>query len=191
VLCGIGGSGKSQLALRYVKLYQQHYTAIIWVNASTAEHTIQSFDEVAERISSDWPPRDVPLVYKGSSNWRKVVSRLYCTRYTRWLLVIDSVDDLAQEKFRQYIPSCKYGSILVTSTQYQTADIFRMSRLEIDPLPVDDGRELLLTRSFGSVSNNDLPEDGNIRDHLMKFLLLTVQTTTLPPPSCVNSMVCH
>lgn len=183
MLYGIGGSGKSQLALRYVKLYQQQYTAIIWVNASTAEHTIQSFDEVAEKISSNWPPRDVPLVYKGSSNWRKVVSRLHCTRYTRWLLIIDSVDDITQEKFRQYVPSCKYGSILVTSTQYQAPDIFRMPRLEIDSLPVHDGRELLLMRSFGSVSNADLPEDGNILDHPMKFLLLTVQATILPPRS--------
>src|SRR5271163_4701870 len=52
VLCGIGGSGKTQLALRYIKQYQQLYTAVIWVDASTVEHTIQSFAETADMISS-------------------------------------------------------------------------------------------------------------------------------------------
>jgi len=149
--------------------YQQHYTAIIWINAFTAEHTIQSFDEVADMVSSNWPPRDVPLAYTGSSSWRKVISRLRSTRYTRWLLIIDSVDDLDQDKFRQYVPSCQYGSILVTSTQYRAPEVFRLSRLDVDPLPVNSGRELLLTRAFGSVLNADLSEDGKIRDRPRKI----------------------
>src|ERR1700728_3061559 len=78
VLCGIGGSGKTQLALRYIKQHQQLYTAVIWINASTAEHTIQSFAETAETVSN-WPFRDLPLTYSGSCNWRKVISRMRST----------------------------------------------------------------------------------------------------------------
>jgi hypothetical protein len=63
VLCGIGGSGKTQLALRYIEQHQQFYTAILWINASTVEHTKQSFAEVADIISSNWPSRDLPLTY--------------------------------------------------------------------------------------------------------------------------------
>lgn len=162
MLYGIGGSGKTQLALRYIKQYQQHYTAIIWINASTAEHTIQSFDEVADMFSSNWPSRDVPLAYRGSSNWRRVISRLRSTRYICWLLIIDSVDDLNQDEFRQYVPSCQYGSIIVTSTQYRAPEVLRPSRLEIDPLPVNSSHELLLTRAFGSILNANLSEEGEI-----------------------------
>lgn len=162
VLSGIGGSGKTQLALRYIKQYQQLYTAVIWINASTAEHTIQSFAETADMVSSNWPFRDLPLAYLGSCNWRKVITRMRSTRYTRWLLVIDGIDDLNQDNFKQYIPSCQFGSIIVTSTQSRAPEVFQLSRLDVDRLDLDSGRELLLTRAFGSISDADISEDGEI-----------------------------
>ena len=162
VLCGIGGSGKTQLALRYIKQYQQLYTAVIWIDASTAEHTIQSFAETADMISSKWPFRDLPLTYLGSCNWRKVIARIRSTRYTRWLFVIDGIDDLNQDNFKQYIPSCQFGSIMVTSTQSRAPEVFRLPRLDVDRLDLDSGRELLLTRSFGPISDADISEDGEI-----------------------------
>jgi hypothetical protein len=162
VLCGIGGSGKTQLALRYIKQHQQLYTAVIWINASTVEHTIQSFAEAADMISSNWPFRDLPLAYVGSCNWRRVITRMRSTCYTRWLLVIDGIDDLNQDNFKQYIPSCKFGSIIVTSTQNRAPEVFQLLRLDVDRLDLDSGRELLLTRAFGSISDADISEDGKI-----------------------------
>jgi hypothetical protein len=162
VFCGIGGAGKTQLALRYIKQYQQLYTAVIWINASTAEHTIQSFAETADMVSSNWPFRDLPLTYLGSCNWRKVITRMRSTRYTRWLLVIDGVDDLNQDNFKQYIPSCQFGSIIVTSTQSRAPEVFQLPRLNVDRLDPVSGRELLLTRNFGSISDANISEDGEI-----------------------------
>jgi hypothetical protein len=162
VLYGIGGSGKTQLALRYINQCQQFYSAIIWIDVTTAEHAIQSFDEAADMISSKWPPSDLPITYGGSANWRKVIARLRSTCYPRWLLVIDSVDDLDREDFAQYVPSCQYGSVIVTSTKYRAAEVFRLPPLEIDRLDLDSSRELLLTRASGSISNTKLSEDGRI-----------------------------
>jgi NB-ARC domain len=162
VVRGIGGSGKTQLALRYIKHYQQLYTAVIWINASTVEHTIQSFAETADMVSSNWPFRDLPLTYLGSRNWRKVIARICSTRYTRWLLVIDGIDDLNQDNFKQYIPSCQFGSIIVTTTQSRAPEVFQLPQLDVDCLDLDSGRELLLARTFGSISDADISEDGEI-----------------------------
>lgn len=159
VLCGIGGSGKTQLTLRYIEKHQQSYTAILWIDASTIEHTKQSFAMAADVISSNWP-RDLPLTYVGSSDWHKVIARLRSTCHTRWLLVMDSVDDLDQDNFRQYIPSCPYGSIIVTSTQNQAPEVFRLSRLEIDRLDLDSGRELLFARTSSSMVDANQFLDG-------------------------------
>lgn len=159
-LCGIGGSGKTQLALRYIEQHRQLYAAVIWINASSTQHTAQSFVEAADMISSYWPSRDCPLTYAGPSNWLKVVTRLRSTCYTRWLLIIDSVDDLNQDNFRQYIPSCNYGSIIVTSTQNQAPEVFRLLRLEVARLDPNSSRELLLTCAFGSIDNTPISEDG-------------------------------
>lgn len=160
VLCGIGGSGKTQLALRYVEQHQRLYTAIFWINASTVEHTKQSFAEATDIISSNWPSGDLPLKHAGSSNWQKVIGRLRSTCYTHWLLVIDSVDDLDQDNFRQYIPSCDYGSVMITSTQSQAPAVFRLLGLEVDRLDIDSSRELLFLRASRSIENVDISEDG-------------------------------
>lgn len=160
VLCGIGGSGKTQLVLRYIEDCRHHYTAILWINASTAEHTMQSFAAAADIVSSSWPSRDLPLPSTGSSKWHKVIARLRYTCHTRWLLVIDSIDDLDRDNFRQYIPTCNHGSVIATSTQSQAPEVLRLSRLEVDRLDLESSRELLFTCAFGSIENAKISEDG-------------------------------
>jgi hypothetical protein len=160
VLWGIGGSGKTQLALRYIKQHPQLYTAIIWIDASTAESTRQSFAEALNVILSNWPTRDLPIAYTGSSAWRKVIARLRSTCHTRWLLVIDSVDDLNRDDFAQYIPSCNYGSVIVTSTQSRAPEVFGLPELEVDSLELDCGCALLFARACSSIGSADVSEDG-------------------------------
>ncbi|OCL01570.1 hypothetical protein AOQ84DRAFT_230809, partial [Glonium stellatum] len=161
VLYGIGGSGKTQLTLRYIEAHRQNYKAIIWIDASTIERTNESFAEAASIISSGWPGRDLPLVYSSSSNWKKVVARLRSTRHRDWLLVIDSVDDLTQQNFIQYIPSCNYGSVIVTSTQSEAPDVFKLAKLEVDSLDSASGRKLLFARALSSTTEAEISEDDS------------------------------
>lgn len=156
VLCGIGGSGKTQLTLRFINEHKGLYSAFIWINALTIEHTKQSFSEVADMIASNWPARDLPMTYTGSSKWRKMITRLRTTRYSRWLLIIDSVDDLSLENYRQYIPSCNHGFIIVTSTQVQASEVFRMPRLDVDSLDSQSSSKLLIGGVFGPATEVDL-----------------------------------
>ena len=161
VLYGIGGSGKTQLTLRYIQKHKNEYPTIIWINASSSESTYQSFEDVANLFSQSWPARDVPNPYSGTENWAKVVSRLRSTLYTRWLLVIDSIDDLEQEQFRRYVPACSHGSVIITSTQYQCVDVFpSFTGIEVDALDLKSAQELLLNRAFGESRAKKLLEKG-------------------------------
>ncbi|KAK4161596.1 hypothetical protein QBC43DRAFT_243126 [Cladorrhinum sp. PSN259] len=118
LLYGIGGSGKTQLALRHIYQERDCYSAIVWVDASTRDHAISSIEEAAETMSSSWP-RDIPPLNSGRDikSLLRVTSRLRSTRYTDWLLVIDSADSLEEGELAEYIPACRYGSILITSTR--------------------------------------------------------------------------
>jgi hypothetical protein len=156
VLCGIGGSGKTQTTLRFITKHKELYSAFIWINALTVEHTKQSFSEAVDMIASNWPSRDLPMTYTGSSNWKKVITRLRTTRHSRWLLIIDSVDNLDLEDYRRYIPSCNHGSIVVTSTQIQASEVFRMPKLDVDSLDPQSGRNLLIAGVFGPAREVDL-----------------------------------
>ncbi|KXX73089.1 Ankyrin repeat domain-containing protein 50 [Madurella mycetomatis] len=64
LLYGMGGSGKTQLALRHIYQEQACYSAIVWVDASTRDHATSSLVEAAATISSSWPP-DVPSLHSG------------------------------------------------------------------------------------------------------------------------------
>jgi hypothetical protein len=156
VLCGIGGSGKTQTTLRFIMKHKELYSAFIWINALSIEHTKQSFSEAADMIASNWPPRDLPMTYTGPSNWQKVITRLRTTRYSRWLLIIDSVDNLDLEDYTRYIPSCNHGSVIITSTQLQASEVFRMPKLDVDSLDPQSSCKLLLARVFGPAREVDL-----------------------------------
>ncbi|KAL9094216.1 MAG: hypothetical protein Q9165_003356 [Trypethelium subeluteriae] len=171
LLYGIGGSGKTQLALRFIMEHAQLFSATIWINASTVEHTNQSFSEAAELIASEWPTNDLLSMSIGSENWKKVMSRLRTTRNSRWLLVIDSVDDLELENYARYKPSCEQGSIIVTSIQEQTAEVFRIERLQVEGLDVQSGSELLFSRSFDTSFCVDISsEDRQSASSIVKTL---------------------
>jgi hypothetical protein len=143
VLYGIGGSGKTQLAIRYIEQHQQLYSAIIWINASCKEQANESFTTAAEMIQSYWPADDLLPAFKNSDAIISVMSQLRLTQYSRWLLVIDSVDDVSRNNPKRYIPSCEHGSIIVTSTQRQTGYVLGLPSLEIDRLDLDSGCQLL------------------------------------------------
>ncbi len=52
VLYGIGGRGKSRIAEEYCRdRYSRGYHGVFWVNARTEETTIQSLQEIAERMT--------------------------------------------------------------------------------------------------------------------------------------------
>lgn len=54
VLCGMGGQGKTQLALEYCRQSQQIelYNSIVWINAASQISVTRSFEEVADHITS-------------------------------------------------------------------------------------------------------------------------------------------
>ena len=43
VLHGLGGIGKTQLAIAYARKHQQRYTAILWLNGNSWDTLVHSF----------------------------------------------------------------------------------------------------------------------------------------------------
>ena len=145
LLIGIGGSGKTQLALQHIELERGRYSAIVWIDAPTADHANRSFIETAAKMSTDWP-RDLPLPHHGrnTDSLLYVASRLRSTRHRNWLLVIDSADDISQDDLARYFPSCDYGSVLVTSTKRRVCRGFRpASTISVDGLDAPNSLAML------------------------------------------------
>ncbi|KAF6811199.1 hypothetical protein CSOJ01_05878 [Colletotrichum sojae] len=112
LLLGIGGSGKTQLALRHIKEEGRRYSAVIWVNASTAEYAAHDFQEAAFEISRS-SPRYMPVPQSQDIDaLSRVKAHLRSTAHRNWLLVIDSSEDTEQNELARYVPECAHGGLM-------------------------------------------------------------------------------
>ncbi|KAK5308775.1 hypothetical protein LTR93_012392, partial [Exophiala xenobiotica] len=94
VLHGLGGIGKTQLAIKYAIRHKEKYTAIFWLNANDEDSLKLSFRRMAQRILEDQEGRpstralasvdldgDLDHVVTAVTTW------LNLRRNTRWLMI--------------------------------------------------------------------------------------------------------
>jgi hypothetical protein len=55
ILHGLGGIGKTQLAIEYTRRYKEKYTAIFWLNANDENSLKLSFQDITQQILRDHP----------------------------------------------------------------------------------------------------------------------------------------
>lgn len=107
VLQGMGGQGKSQVALEYC--YRRKttlYSAIYWVDASSEDSTKESFCAISEEIKN---PADILHDVKRRVNF--VLQRL-SSWSIHWLLVFDNYDNPnAFPNIADFMPQNELGAI--------------------------------------------------------------------------------
>ncbi|KAK1830481.1 short-chain dehydrogenase [Podospora conica] len=119
-LCGLGGIGKSQIALEYCYRLRQSGipSSIFWVNAATVSRFEESFKQIADNCGLINP------IDSAASATALVQDWLQTRHKVPWLMVVDNADDEAsffREKMRhgktpsQSIPRCSHGSLLFTT----------------------------------------------------------------------------
>ncbi|GLW33018.1 FxSxx-COOH system tetratricopeptide repeat protein [Actinoplanes regularis] len=105
-LYGLGGAGKTQIALEFVHRFAADYDIVWWIPAEQPSLVRASLAELAEAL-------DLPA---GSTTAEAVDGVLDALRrgepYRRWLLVFDNADQ--PEEIRRYLPTGP-GHILITT----------------------------------------------------------------------------
>jgi tetratricopeptide (TPR) repeat protein len=122
-LFGLGGVGKSQVALEYSYRFMADYDLIWWMDAEQPDQIAVSLSELARRLG-------LPVGESVSDAADSAMNALRQGAPTsRWLLVFDNADD--PDTISQYLPNGP-GHILVTSrnqawndrTEAQRVDVF-------------------------------------------------------------------
>ena len=86
-LFGLGGIGKTQIALEFVYRSQTSYNRIYWISAMTQESLIYGYEEIGKRANVPISPDSRPIA---------VVAQVFVwlKRTPNWLLVVDNLDDI-------------------------------------------------------------------------------------------------
>jgi hypothetical protein len=143
VLHGLGGIGKTQLAVAYTKRHKDNYSAIFWLNIKDEDSLKQSFARVARQILREHPSARW-LSSVNMKNLDEVIDALKAWQSlpynTRWLMIYDNYDNprLASNKdpaavdIMKFLPEAYQGSVLITtrSSQVQIGHSIHVTKLE-------------------------------------------------------------
>ncbi|THY07437.1 purine and uridine phosphorylase [Aureobasidium pullulans] len=148
VVHGLGGIGKTQLSIEFVRQYQTKYSAVFWLDGSSKDALQNSFLDIVTRLpagevtpslahAAKQASPDMKLIVRGVQNWLSLPSN------HRWLVVIDNVDrdyttkgtDPLAYELKEYLPAADHGNVLVTSrlsTLVAARNSHRLTRVDHD-----------------------------------------------------------
>jgi hypothetical protein len=128
VLYGLGGIGKTFLAVEFARKHQAAFTSVFWLDGSTEESLKQSITDSASRIPEGQIPEASRKYLSGINGDLDAVIRdfiewLSRTENKRWLIIFDNVDRDYQQRetdsdaydINNYIPDVDHGLILITT----------------------------------------------------------------------------
>ncbi len=135
-LHGIGGIGKTQLAIEYAYRHRYDYEAILWIQAETQTTLVSSFVALADQLS---------LFEKTEEDQSKIVAAVlrWLNRHKGWLLILDNVEDLSLLK--PFLPATDQGALLLT-TRLQDLGTLAQT-VELSPMTMQEGHDFLLVRT--------------------------------------------
>ncbi|MEU8483774.1 FxSxx-COOH system tetratricopeptide repeat protein [Streptomyces sp. NPDC048641] len=137
-LQGMGGVGKSQLAVEYVYRHLHEYQVVWWIPAEQTQQIRQALVNLASRLGLS--------VGSGEANTAvpAVIEALRIGEpFKNWLLIFDNAED--PESVREFFPTNGPGRILVTSRNAQWSSSARP--LEVDVFTREESRSLLQMRA--------------------------------------------
>jgi tetratricopeptide (TPR) repeat protein len=135
-ISGLGGIGKTQIAVEYAYRYRDHYQAIFWIAASTREAFTADFVMLAALLDlSEQREQGQDIVIRAVKRW--------LTTHTRWLLILDNVDN--PQLISDFLPVHSTGDVLLT-TRLQALGTLAQS-IEVEKMGLDEGVIFLLHRT--------------------------------------------
>ena len=135
-ISGLGGIGKTQLALEYAYRYSDEYQAVFWVRAETPDELMVDFAAIAGVLKlTENQPQSQREATQAVKQW--------FSEHADWLLVLDNLESLAP--LNDFIPFKSKGHVILTTRLQSTGSFVR--RLDLGKMTLDEGAILLLRRA--------------------------------------------
>ena len=145
-VCGLGGSGKSQLVLNYIQEYRRDYKAVFWIEAGSKETVERDFVQIYRLLYGHQIGAGQEIVKVEDAV--PAVKRWFYGREGRWLVILDSADTIDNDQDKSYIdleylmPDAPGVHIVITSRSSTAKEITRLEAVEVAEMEPSEAREL-------------------------------------------------
>lgn len=135
-LQGLGGVGKTQIALEYASRYALEYCAVFWIEAETSEQITSSLLRLADVLG---------LPQRHDADQQQVLGavRRWLMTHHHWLLIWDNLED--PMVLSDFLPLARQGVFLITT---RCAALGTLAQgIELLPMRQEEGVLFLLRRA--------------------------------------------
>ncbi|KAF8143155.1 hypothetical protein K438DRAFT_651797 [Mycena galopus ATCC 62051] len=136
VLHGLGGSGKTQIALKFLDMTNRYetprFTKQFFINASSCQTLATAFKNIA--------------ISEGIGKTSEDGSQWLISQMEEWMLLFDNADDPSIDLFA-FFPRCTHGNIIITSRNPQLATHGPRSHSRVGDMDETNAIDLLLLRA--------------------------------------------
>lgn len=157
ILYGLGGIGKTQLAVAFARKHQETFSAILWLNGNSNDTLIQSLAAFGRRAgivlareptsTAKQRAQDVEAEAHAVLRW------LAREKNHGWLAIFDNVDrdypsrsgDYQAYDIMSFLPTADHGSILITTRLASLGEVGVSKKVQ--QLNLKQALELLSDRS--------------------------------------------
>ncbi|KAH7367869.1 P-loop containing nucleoside triphosphate hydrolase protein [Plectosphaerella cucumerina] len=139
ILQGMGGQGKTQLALEYCRQSKRdvRFNGIFWVDGADESLALSSLAEIALKLATD----EVPVDNRACGTFVKETLESWTVP---WLLVIDNHDDPKSYAIQKFLPASGLGHVLITSRSQALSPLGRL--VEIQGMTLEESLWLLFSQ---------------------------------------------
>ena len=145
---GLGGIGKTQLAVKYAYQYQVQYEHVFWVqlsnelsvdDAEEAEPTLpitNAYVEYCQKLQIPFDDSQPQLAIHAFKGWME--------QNSNWLLIFDNADQ--PKLLKAFLPAQPQGHILLTSRAHSFDSLGILKPIEVEKMPLNEATEFLIER---------------------------------------------
>lgn len=145
ILHGLGGVGKTQLAIRFVQDHRNDFSAIFWLNGKDQGTLLQSLSSSFSLLPGQSQNTEAINNEEVEQRAKDLLLWLALEGNSRWLIVLDNIDQYDTHDLVQFFPTADHGSILITSRLQQMTELGES--FPIHKLDFKDAIQLLIQSS--------------------------------------------
>ncbi|MEM7456888.1 MAG: NB-ARC domain-containing protein, partial [Planctomycetota bacterium] len=138
---GLGGIGKTRLAVEYAWQYREDYKALLFVIGDTPEALRRNFADLCGPLVLNLPEKDTPeeeVRYTAAIRWLQ--------KNTGWFLILDNLDNEdSVKKAEEVLGQLGHGHAILTSRIGDWSA--NVEALKLDVLAEEDAVDFLLNRT--------------------------------------------